>query len=76
MPYCFKVSSFGVAVNSTEYRRIPKSKVLLGMAQFSNAFRDSIAVAADFPSQMSAVVNFGHGLLRTQPADVTIDLLR
>ena len=46
------------------------------IAKPHKAFRDSIAVAADFRSQMSAVVKFGHGLLRTRPAAVIVDLLR
>ena len=46
------------------------------IAKPHKAFRDSIAVAADFQSQMSAVVSFGQGLLRTQPAAASIDLLQ
>ncbi len=38
--------------------------------------QNSIAVATDIQSQMRAAVSFGQGLLRTQPAAASIDLLR
>ena len=38
--------------------------------------QNSIAVATDFQSQMRAVVSFGQGLLRTQPAATSINVLQ